>query len=75
MNNNLVDLVTASVVNILKQTETEPKEQGIRVGVSARHVHLSQSDLETLFGKGYKLTPKKNAYGRPVCGGGMRNAG
>jgi putative phosphotransacetylase len=63
MNNNLVDLVTASVVNILKQTETEPKEQGIRVGVSARHVHLSQSDLETLFGKGYKLTPKKMLMG------------
>ena len=26
---------------------------------SARHVHVSQADLETLFGKGYELTVKK----------------
>lgn len=31
----------------------------IPVGISARHVHLSQADLETLFGKGYNLTPLK----------------
>lgn len=29
------------------------------VETSAHHVHLSQADLETLFGKGYELTPKK----------------
>lgn len=28
----------------------------VPVGISARHVHLSQNDLETLFGKGYELT-------------------
>lgn len=30
------------------------------VETSARHVHVTQQDLETLFGKGYQLTPKKN---------------
>ncbi len=30
------------------------------VETSARHAHISEADLETLFGKGYKLTPKKD---------------
>ena len=32
----------------------------IIVETSARHIHLSDADLETLFGKGYQLTNKKN---------------
>lgn len=34
-------------------------ENQILVEISARHVHVSQEDLETLFGKGYELTVKK----------------
>ena len=30
------------------------------VETSARHVHVTQEDLETLFGKGYVLTKKKD---------------
>ena len=32
----------------------------VLVEISARHVHVSQKDLELLFGEGYKLTPKKD---------------
>jgi putative phosphotransacetylase len=32
------------------------------VNVSARHCHVTQEDLETLFGKGRKLTPFKALY-------------
>src|SRR5262245_30131867 len=32
------------------------------VNVSARHCHVTQEDLERLFGKGHKLTPYKWLY-------------
>lgn len=32
----------------------------VMVEISARHVHVSQKDLEILFGEGYTLTPKKD---------------
>lgn len=60
MNENLQDKIAQAVIEILKQKE---QSDGIKVGVSARHVHLSQKDLETLFGKGHELTPKKELMG------------
>ena len=30
------------------------------IETSARHLHLSRKDLDTLFGAGYQLTPKKD---------------
>lgn len=35
-------------------------EKKIMVEISARHLHVTQEHLEILFGKGYKLTPKKD---------------
>lgn len=35
-------------------------ENKVLVETSARHVHVTQQDLETLFGKGAALTPKKD---------------
>jgi putative phosphotransacetylase len=36
----------------------------IPVGISARHIHVSQEHLDILFGKGHKLTPFKD-LGQP----------
>ncbi len=64
MDEKLIQLVTEQVVMALKGDADYQQTSGdIKVGVSARHVHLSQADLETLFGKGYELTPKKRLMG------------
>ena len=59
----LVNAIAKLVVEQLKNVDVcDPKDR-IPVGISARHVHLSQADLETLFGKGYELHKKKDLMG------------
>ena len=58
---SIVKQVTKIIMEQLNNDESA--DDGIKVGVSARHVHLSQADLETLFGKGHELTPKKMLMG------------
>jgi propanediol utilization protein len=44
---------------VLAQGRPEPK---LVVNISARHVHLTDAHVETLFGAGHKLTPMKPLY-------------
>lgn len=61
LDEKLIELVTENVIKLLKKEDAA--DTGIKVGVSARHIHLSQQDLETLFGKGHELTVKKYLMG------------
>lgn len=56
MNNQAIQSIVEEVVSRL--TGTSAQHYSIPMAVSARHCHLSQSDLEALFGKGYELTKK-----------------
>lgn len=59
----LVKAITKLVVEQLKDVDVYNAEDTIPVGISARHVHLSRADVETLFGTGHQLTKKKELMG------------
>ena len=58
----LVQQITDLVIANLKVDDTRD-DLTVPVGISARHLHLCQDDLEKLFGKGYKLTKAKELMG------------
>ena len=54
--------IEAIVKKIVSEMESPAPaaDLSIPVGISNRHIHLSREDLDTLFGKGYELTPIKD---------------
>jgi propanediol utilization protein len=45
-----------------KAVQAKPAAPRLVVNISARHCHVTQEDLERLFGKGHQLTPEKALY-------------
>ena len=57
---NLIEQIVREIV--LSQVGGPPGKPNLVVSVSARHVHLTDQDVETLFGAGHKLTVAKDLY-------------
>ena len=47
---------------VLEQVGAADGKPNLVMSVSARHVHLTDEDVETLFGSGHTLTPMKDLY-------------
>lgn len=56
MNEQAIQSIVEEIVSRLQDSSV--KEHSIPMAVSARHCHVSQKDLEILFGTGYQLTKK-----------------
>ncbi|HJC33564.1 phosphate propanoyltransferase [Mediterraneibacter glycyrrhizinilyticus] len=64
MDNSNVALITKLVLEAVeKQKSSDDAGYLVPIGVSARHIHLTQEHVEVLFGKGYQLTKKKELMG------------
>jgi len=63
MEKNELEALTKLVLSCVQ--EQQDKESGfmVPVGVSNRHIHLTQEHVEALFGEGYQLTKKKELMG------------
>lgn len=57
---NLVEGVVRQVVDMKSAPAAVPGQRVIPIGISARHLHITQADLEKLFGSGYHLTKMKD---------------
>lgn len=63
METNNIELITRMVLEAMDKNETSSNGFLVPIGVSARHIHLTQEHVEILFGKGYQLTKKKELMG------------
>lgn len=58
------DIISITKLVVAALTEAQRRTpSGIPVGVSARHIHLTQEHVERLFGPGHRLTKKKELMG------------
>ena len=63
MERNELEALTKLVLSCMQQEKEKGNGFLVPVGVSNRHIHLSQEHVEALFGPGYQLTKKKELMG------------
>jgi len=52
----LAKYIESVVRQVVDEIIPDVGDRLVAIGISARHIHITQADLETLFGKGYHLT-------------------
>lgn len=63
MEQQTIEMITQLVLQTMNGMEQKANGYRVPVGVSARHIHLTQEHVEALFGEGYRLTKKKDLMG------------
>ena len=63
METNNIEMITKMVIDAINKNEDKGNGFVVPIGVSARHIHLTQEHVEALFGEGYQLTKKKDLMG------------
>ena len=58
-----LEQLTRIILSCIQSEQRKGDGFEVPVGVSNRHIHLSQKDVETLFGEGHQLTRKKELMG------------
>ena len=58
-----IEKITQMVLQTLNNMSEKTSGYQVPVGVSARHIHLTQEHVEALFGPGYQLTKRKELMG------------
>ena len=61
--NKDLEALTRLVISCMQNQQEKGNGFLVPVGVSNRHIHLSQEHVEALFGPGYQLTKKKELMG------------
>ncbi len=63
MDKREIEALTKLVISCIQAGQEKGDGFLVPVGVSNRHIHLSQKDVEILFGPGHQLTKKKELMG------------
>ena len=53
-------LIASLVRKVMDGMAEKGRDEGVPIGVSNRHIHLTRADVDTLFGEGYELTKIKD---------------
>lgn len=63
METNNIEMITKMIMEAMEESQTSKNGYLVPIGISARHIHLTQEHVEELFGIGYQLTKKKELMG------------